>query len=374
MEETYVDASVKHLKDQLTPEQHLIFEKVMLAVENATSSTKRLYAINGLAGTGKTFILRAIIEECIERDIDFCAMAYTNTSVQALSQRGFGNTFHSAFIIEPGAFLQAISNIESSPWKMELAMRSKIIMMDLINYCPKSIFEEIDNKLKELMKCKEPFGGKLVLIAGDSRGLHPIVDGNRSKHSVYETSLASNFDVMILNESLRHAGDPGFAAFLNEYSRDSSNVSLRSLDFVDSLSKLIDHTFGNVIDFDKLKKIKNRKILVGYNDDKEAVIQECIAKKRQGSKVKNIVYTECEHKISVEFINGFILSLYRDDFVQTIDNAQGETIEYVGLYAPNDLHNGKRKRYTAISRVACKENLRICGKLDERIKLDLCFC
>lgn len=311
---------------RLNNEQTQIFNRIVSAIEtNDDSRGDALFCIDGFAGTGKTFLLKALIANCEHKGTECKAMAYTKENASQLSANA--STIHSAFIID---LHTSTSSVLKNKRYSKTLSKAKVTIIDLINFCNSTIFTEVEEQSRTLMKNNRLFGGKVVVIAGDSNGLPPIQSRYSTAPSAFHSPLLRTFERCTLAENMRFRGCDQFFNFLKAYAQ-GSQVSLPEKCFVTSITELVNHTFGYRIDLDELKRLNNRKILI---DDSrlnlDAIMKECVGRVR------------CDQTV----------------FINTVGKVQSRNYDCDGLYAPLGLFD-RKMMYAAMSRAKSFDNLKI---------------
>ena len=97
----------------------------------------------------------------------------------------------------------------------KLVKMAKIILIDEATMLDRLQLETLDRSLKDLVGIsEEPFGGKVILLAGDFRQCLPVVPGaNRAGtvgHCINKSRLWPSFHILRLTENMRvkASGDP----------------------------------------------------------------------------------------------------------------------------------------------------------------------
>lgn len=198
--------------DQLTPEQRQAAERV-LAGESIF--------LTGAAGTGKSFLLRYCIQE-LERQHTSGHVAVTASTGIAAANVG-GQTLHSfaGIGLGWGNANTLKKRIEKRGETVLRWQRAKVLVIDEISMISGSLFEKLE-QLAQLIRCSsEPFGGMQLLLCGDFLQLPPVPDEKDEEPTLcFQTEAwkrcGLDQGIVMLRESVRQAGDPGFASVLNE--------------------------------------------------------------------------------------------------------------------------------------------------------------
>ena len=116
----------------------------------------------------------------------------------------------------------------------------------------KYLLEALDRTLKDVMEVDQPFGGKIVVLAGDFRQCLPVVKGaSRSdtvKHCINKSHLWTNFKVFHLTENMRvrACGDPELEAF-DRWTLSIGNGEMEELQIPDDMiaTKIVKNSSEN---------------------------------------------------------------------------------------------------------------------------------
>lgn len=198
--------------DQLTPEQRQAAERVL--------GGESIF-LTGAAGTGKSFLLRYCIQE-LERQHPSGHVAVTASTGIAAANVG-GQTLHSFAGIGLGyGGVHTLRNkIEKRAEVVQRLQRAKVLVIDEISMISGPLFEKLE-QLARLVRCSSaPFGGLPLLLCGDFLQLPPVPDAKDEKPTLcFQTEAwkrcGLDQGIVLLRESVRQAGDPGFASLLNE--------------------------------------------------------------------------------------------------------------------------------------------------------------
>ncbi|CAH2020574.1 unnamed protein product, partial [Acanthoscelides obtectus] len=114
----------------LNQEQRLIFNDILLALNENERVPHRLFFINGIGGAGKTFLLNTLLAYLLGNNHRYIAMCYTGIAASLLKN---GQTIHSSFML-PVPFLEnSTSRIRNQSTIADNIRYSKIIVIDEIS-------------------------------------------------------------------------------------------------------------------------------------------------------------------------------------------------------------------------------------------------
>lgn len=218
------------------------FKEIIEIIEN---SNKSLF-ISGRAGTGKSTLLKYIIERRRKRYV-----VLAPTGVAALNVKG--QTIHSFFQFPPSVIIK--DNIQPNYVKNTIYQNIDTLIIDEISMVRADLMEGIDHSLRiNRNKLKEPFGGVQMVFIGDLFQLPPVVTSNLQdyfkktyggKYFFNSSSLQTGFEYSCkeLTVNFRQKDDLRFQNLLN--SLRTNNASFQ--DFVDLNERHTDN-LGQVTD------------------------------------------------------------------------------------------------------------------------------
>ena len=210
-------AIVEDVVPMFTPEQSMIFETVLEAVRKQQS----LWAfIDARGGCGKTFLLNAILSAVRSLESGGCvALAMATTGIAANLLK-LGRTFHSRLKAPLTPTEDSMLQISAQGGLAKLVRMARLLLIDESTMLDRYHLEALDRTLRDLMgKNDQPFGGKIILLAGDFRQCLPVVPGaNRAgtvNKCINKSALWQHFKVLQLTENMRvrASGDPTLEEF-----------------------------------------------------------------------------------------------------------------------------------------------------------------
>lgn len=175
--------------------------------------------LSGNAGTGKSYVLNAFIEELEEREVPYLAMAPTGIAAQNLHN---GTTIHRTLQVGFGVLDPHDENRKTLTRKV--LNKAEVVIIDEVSMCRIDLFERVMNMV---LAAKRVSGRKQVVLVGDFFQLPPVVtdddrkvlmqlwpgndEGYAFKSPLWE---GMGFEPHVLTEVVRQS-DPEFIGQLN---------------------------------------------------------------------------------------------------------------------------------------------------------------
>ena len=139
-------------------------------------------------------------------DLDAIPLAVAFTGIAAQLLQG-GRTFNSRFKFPLKPNETQSCNINKGTGLTKLIQKAKVIVWDEAPMSNRILLEGLDRTLKDIMDNNQPFGGKVVVLAGDFRQLPTIIPNATRVQiinaSIKKSNLWEHFKVKKLNENMR---------------------------------------------------------------------------------------------------------------------------------------------------------------------------
>ncbi|XP_062573991.1 uncharacterized protein LOC134235839 [Saccostrea cucullata] len=182
--------------------------------------------VTGGAGTGKSHLIKAIHYEASHllsrimpepERVSVLLSAFTGTAAFNIG----GNTLHHLFSLTKYLPLPYEPLGEQSLSEMRVKIGDlQILIIDEASMVYKKLLYYVHERLVQIKKCKDPFGGVCVIAVGDFYQLPPVKQ--RKNERLYKANLnypvdfwLDYFKVIELNEIMRQKEDLSFAELLN---------------------------------------------------------------------------------------------------------------------------------------------------------------
>ena len=228
--------TVEQRVPSFTDEQRTIYDEVMGAVRGKQSLVA---FVDARGGCGKTYLLNTILDAVRSSETDGCtALAMATTGIAATLLNN-GRTFHSRMKAPLDPDEESTLAISAQSALAKLIRRSQVLMIDEATMLDRYQLEALDRTLRFLEGDEEtPFGGKILILAGDFRQCLPVVPGasraGTVKHCINRSHLWTHFKVFSLTQNMRvrSSGNQELQDFdnwtLSIGDGQSGDISLRS--------------------------------------------------------------------------------------------------------------------------------------------------
>jgi len=319
-EELSVGVDPEHLqiKGSLNREQLAGFHEIMNHVLNKKS---QVFFVDGPGGTGKTFLYKALLAAV--RSKGLIAIATATSGIAASILPG-GRTAHSRFKIPIKISSNSTCTFSIQDETAELLRRASLLIWDEVAMTNRLAVECLDRSLQDVMKCKLPFGGKVMVFGGDFRQVLPVVPrgtrGQVTDATLQRSYLWDSVRKIRLTRNMRAQSDPWFSDYLlrigngneetiaNDYVQMPEDTVIGYTDDEDDcLNKLIQHVFPSLEDNAKSTAyMSSRAILSTKNEHVDRLNEKMIDRFPGEERVYHSfdsVDDESRNNYPIDFIN-----------------------------------------------------------------------
>uniref|UniRef100_K3XRZ7 ATP-dependent DNA helicase n=1 Tax=Setaria italica TaxID=4555 RepID=K3XRZ7_SETIT len=244
-------------------EDRAAYEEIMSKVDTEQGG---LFFVDGLGGTGKTFLYRALLETLHNQNK--LAIATATSGVAASIMPG-GRTAYSRFKIPLTLEDGGCCSFTKQSGTAKLLQQASLIIWDEASMAKRQAMEALDNSLRDIMGRQDlPFGGKTVVFGGDFRQVLLVVrKGSRAQivdASLWRSYLWESMHHLKLVRNMRAQSDPWFAEYLLRIGGGTEEVNG---DGDKDLDRLIECIFPNLnANMTNKDYITSRAILSTRND------------------------------------------------------------------------------------------------------------
>ncbi|XP_020245026.1 ATP-dependent DNA helicase PIF1-like [Asparagus officinalis] len=212
-EELYVQILTNDLNaaTKLNYEQHTAYTTILTRVEANKSG---VFFIDGLGGTGKTYLYRALLATI--RSQGMIALTTATSGIAAVIMPG-ERTPHSRFKIKILTTDSSMCGISKQDETSKLIKIARLIIWDEAPIAKRVAFKTLDRTLRDLMDQDESFGGKVIIFGGDFRQVLQVVPRSTRSQTIRESLVSSHlWSKMIklqLLKNMRAKSDTTFSEF-----------------------------------------------------------------------------------------------------------------------------------------------------------------
>ncbi|XP_042979937.1 uncharacterized protein LOC122310117 [Carya illinoinensis] len=262
--------------EALNSKQRHVYNSVLGKVFSNEAAT---FFVDGPAGTGKTFLYKALLAAVRSRKL--VALATASSGVAASILPG-GRTAHSRFKIPLDTDEHSICCVSKQSAIAKLLRVVRLIIWDEAPMPRKQHIQVLDKMLRDINDSELTFGGKVVVFGGDFRQVLPVVHkGTRQEH--VDANLVSSYlwPTLIkfhLTENMRARLDPVFSEYVLELGNGMPPITVdETIKILDgmlvpyeddctSLDHLIDAVFHDIHEYSiNISAMMNRAILTPKN-------------------------------------------------------------------------------------------------------------
>jgi hypothetical protein len=168
--------------------------------------------LDGPAGTGKTFIIQAFISYIYSKHKKPIIVASTGLAASLYEE---GCTAHSMFKIPFCVNNKTVCALDKS-WRTKLFREADILIWDEAVCIEKDAVEAVERGFKELRADQRVFGGLLVVFCGDFRQVLPVIQKSALENTIQRTTFWQHTKILRLSENMRAKDDTRFASLLME--------------------------------------------------------------------------------------------------------------------------------------------------------------
>ena len=201
----------------MRPDQSAVFDAVTKSLQEKKGG---IFFVDGPGGSGKTFLENALLSHV--RGQGDIALACAWSGIAATLLPG-GRTCHVTFGLPvPLPTENPVSQLSAQSGRAAVLKQASLIIWDEASMSPKSALDAADMLLRDLTNIEAPFGGKVLLLAGDFRQVLPVIE-RASKEEIlqqcicfhkYFTQKCVRIYSLEGNARTAAASDPAYAKFL----------------------------------------------------------------------------------------------------------------------------------------------------------------
>jgi hypothetical protein len=215
--------------NQFNPDQARCFQRIVARIDEAPEGAH--FFLQGPAGTGKTFLYRAIAAYFRAQGKVVLCVASSGIAAQLLPG---GRTAHSCFKIPIQIHSESACNFTKQSQLGKMMREVGLIIWDEVPMQHKHCFEAVDRHLRDIRDCDKLFGGIPVLLGGDFAQILPVVKRGDQARIVLaclrKSALWKGLEVLTLRENMRIRGQDALnKSFLEWIAKIPYDVALQGV-------------------------------------------------------------------------------------------------------------------------------------------------
>ncbi len=188
----------------LNSSQKAVFDEVMESVHNKTALTM---FIDARGGTGKTFLLNTLLAASrTVADSKHIALAVASSGIAA-TLLSLGRTFHSRFRVPLNPTETTTFSIKPNDVTAAVLKETRLIVWDEAPMSHRYLLEGLDRTRQDVLQTKQPFGGKVLIVAGHFRQVLPVIPRASGAQiisaSIRKSPLWNLFRIRQLTQNMR---------------------------------------------------------------------------------------------------------------------------------------------------------------------------
>jgi hypothetical protein len=327
------DADYERLMRSLNTNQRKYALNVMNLIKDGDK--RFFHFINGGAGVGKSTLIKAVYQSILRfynslpgfnpETIRVAICAPTGKAAALID----GMTLHSFLSLPINQCKHKLVKLDSDVSnRIGVKLRDlQLLIIDEISMVGFTMFQQVDARLQQIMKSKEPFGGISVIVFGDFNQLRPVGDKyifqfNNSYNALVDNPLWSRFALFELTEIMRQKDDKIFAIALSNMAKGMMTLEDTNL----LRSRIVSNTNSEIMK-DAVRVFRSNAEVDAYN-----------------TKVLASLNTEGATANAYDFCVGDGLASIREKVLSNIQNLK--TTETYGLPLQIDLKVGAKYMMT----------------------------
>ena len=194
--------NVQGYVDTFTPSQLAAFQWL---TEKLDSGCKLSAAIVGPAGTGKSYVLNAVVAHCRKNGLVVAKLAPSGVAAHLIE----GTTIHRFFELD----IELKCNLQHGTAQTTTLRKTDVLVVDEFSMLDATLFRTMEGLCRRYAKkgsSKHPWGSRHVILLGDPAQLPAV-----SSRDIFGTDLWRTFDILLLREVVR-AKDPQLQSLLEK--------------------------------------------------------------------------------------------------------------------------------------------------------------
>ena len=194
--------NVQSYADTFTPSQQAAFEWLTGKLQ---CGDKLSAAIIGPAGTGKSYVLNAVVAHCRKNGLVVAKLAPSGVAAHLIE----GVTIHRFFNLD----IELNCNLQHGTAQTTTLRKTDVLVVNEFSMLDATLFRTMEGLCRRYAKkgsSKHPWGGRHVILLGDPAQLPAV-----SSRDIFGTDLWKTFSILLLRE-VKRAKDPQLQSLLEK--------------------------------------------------------------------------------------------------------------------------------------------------------------
>ena len=162
----------------LNEDQRQCFKTIaLISKDEDRKSIKKVFFIDGPAGTGKTFLLNTLLLYFRYKRISNITSASSGIAASVLFDgERIAHTIHKSYGVPVPCFENSICKINPASLEAAKIREASVLIFDECSMIHKDVINVVDKYVQEVSFSSEFMGGKLVIFTGDWRQCLPVIE------------------------------------------------------------------------------------------------------------------------------------------------------------------------------------------------------
>ena len=205
------------------------------------------FFLTGQGGTGKSFVLRHIVETARK---EFGEEAVAVTAPTGIAAKNIGGKTIQSWAgvgLANGTRYQLLNKVLASEEARSRWIKCKFLVVDEVSLLSLDLFEKLEFIARRLKETISPFGGIQLIFSGDFYQIPPVNENSQKPKFCFQSSMWEKcFDFSAEISEVVRQSESKFVEFLNEI-REGGSLSSNATSLLNSLTRPIKWSKGEPV-------------------------------------------------------------------------------------------------------------------------------